>query len=382
VPPTLDSIQLSAARAAAPVPDNAAIRAELATLQSDLARLGQRVEAMIARIDTLPTPTTAAVTPPPPGPQAFPAAVTQPLPDAQPFPAAAAAGGGTHEVKAGDFLWKIAAEQLGDASRWPELYALNKDVIGDNPNLILPGQKLRLPGRPTGQPGAPAAQPPAASPPPFAPPSGVQPPPALPAPPPPAPQVPAAARPDVPVPASSRQVPDAEALRLAREFGLAPANAPLTPALKANVAQFLDEMAAYEGAQRGKVFGPGVEALAGTPQEAEQIRASVKQIQQALDLLLKAGKLRVADSQGRPITSLPSSGSFFQLDAQGKERKDASGNPVMDDAFVSAVTQFKQSQGIHQTYKLADGTFAINEYVGPATVEALKKALLELQQTR
>jgi LysM repeat protein len=368
VAPTLDSIQLSAARAAAPVQDNAAIRAELTALQSDLARLGQRVEAMIARIDALPTPTTAAVTPPPP--------------DAQVLPAAAAAGGGTHEVKAGDFLWKIAAEQLGDSSRWPELYALNKDVIGDNPNLILPGQKLRLPGRPIGQPGAPAAQPPSTSPPPFAPPSGVQPPPALPAPPPPAPQVPVAARPDVPVPASSRQLPDAEALRLAREFGLAPANAPLTPALKANVAQFLDEMAAYEGAQRGKVFGPGMEALAGNPQEAEQIRASVKQIQQALDLLLKAGKLRVADSQGRPITSLPSSGSFFQLDAQGKERKDASGNPIMDDAFVSAVTQFKQSQGIHQTYKLADGTFAINEYVGPATVEALKKALLELQQTR
>ena len=52
---------------------------------------------------------------------------------------------------------------------------------------------------------------------------------------------------------------------------------------------------------------------------------------------------------------------------------------MMDDAFIAAITQFKQAQGIHQNYKLADGTYAINEYVGPATVEALKKTLLELQ---
>jgi nucleoid-associated protein YgaU len=48
-------------------------------------------------------------------------------------------------VKSGDSLSKIAKELLGDASRWPELYELNKDVIGDNPNLIKPGQEFKIP---------------------------------------------------------------------------------------------------------------------------------------------------------------------------------------------------------------------------------------------
>lgn len=49
-------------------------------------------------------------------------------------------------VKAGDSLSAIAARELGDASRWRELYDLNKDVVGADPNLIHPGQTLKLPG--------------------------------------------------------------------------------------------------------------------------------------------------------------------------------------------------------------------------------------------
>ena len=386
VAPPPDSMQLTAMPAAVSPQNPAAIRAELASLQADLARLGQQVEAMIARIDTLPAAAAAVPAQAPmlaPLPPAVPQSPAPQMTGADAAPQVASASG-SHDVKAGDFLWKIAAEQLGDSGRWPEIYALNKDVIGDNPNLILPGQKLRLPPRTGAAPGAPlppppgAIRPPASTQPPLAHP-GALPPPVI-TPPQGSPQPPVQGTPDVPVPASSRQVQDAEALRVAQEFGLSPANAPLTPALKANVAQFLDEMAAYEGSQRGKVFGPGMEALAASPQEAEQIRASVKQIQEALELLIKGGKLRVADAQGRPVTALPATGSFFQVDAQGKERKDAAGNPVMDEALVAAVTHFKQSQGIHQTYRLADGTFAINEYVGPATLDALKKALMELQQ--
>lgn len=357
---TMDSVSLSGPAVSTVAPQGpASVREELQNLQADLAKLSQRVEALIARVDAMPA-----------------AASTAPALPAPPVPAEpqVAAVGGTHDVKAGDFLWKIAADKLGDAGRWPEIYALNKDVIGDNPNLILPGQKLRLP-QVTGKP--PAAVPPA----PPLPPVVVQPPAGVPGPTPQVPAPPIVARLDVPVVASSnRQLPDAEAQRLAVEFGLSPANAPLTPAVKANVLQFLDEMAAYEGSARGKVFGPGMEALGANPQEVEQIRASVKQIQQALDLLIKAGRLRVADAQGRTVTGVNASGSFFLLDAQGKERRDAAGNPVMDEAFIAAVTQFKQAQGIRQSYKLADGTYAINEYVGPATVEALKKALVELQQ--
>ncbi len=30
-------------------------------------------------------------------------------------------------------------------SKWPEIYDLNKAVIGNNPALILPGQQLTIP---------------------------------------------------------------------------------------------------------------------------------------------------------------------------------------------------------------------------------------------
>jgi len=61
--------------------------------------------------------------------------------------AAAAKGAGAHTyvVKSGDSLSKIAKEVLGDAKRWPEIYEANKALIGDNPNLIHPGQKLVIP---------------------------------------------------------------------------------------------------------------------------------------------------------------------------------------------------------------------------------------------
>ncbi|MGD9029449.1 MAG: LysM peptidoglycan-binding domain-containing protein [Anaerolineae bacterium] len=51
----------------------------------------------------------------------------------------------TYVVKSGDTLSKIAEELLGDADRWPEILAANKDKIAD-PNKIKPGQKLKIPG--------------------------------------------------------------------------------------------------------------------------------------------------------------------------------------------------------------------------------------------
>jgi len=51
----------------------------------------------------------------------------------------------TYVVQSGDSLSKIAKELLGDAKRWSELYEANKELIGDDPNLIHPGQELTLP---------------------------------------------------------------------------------------------------------------------------------------------------------------------------------------------------------------------------------------------
>lgn len=57
----------------------------------------------------------------------------------------------THEVRSGDTLWDIAAHALGsdDAGRiaryWPAIYRVNRATIGDDPNLVRPGQLLFLP---------------------------------------------------------------------------------------------------------------------------------------------------------------------------------------------------------------------------------------------
>ncbi|HEY9898677.1 MAG TPA: LysM peptidoglycan-binding domain-containing protein [Pantanalinema sp.] len=62
----------------------------------------------------------------------------------------------THTVKPGETLSRIAAKVLGDAKRWPELYDLNKAVIGSNPNRLSAGMVLKLPAS---APVAPAQPP-------------------------------------------------------------------------------------------------------------------------------------------------------------------------------------------------------------------------------
>ena len=52
----------------------------------------------------------------------------------------------TYTVKGGDTLSQIAQATLGSSGRWPELYELNKGVIGSNPNVIRAGMVLTLPG--------------------------------------------------------------------------------------------------------------------------------------------------------------------------------------------------------------------------------------------
>ncbi len=50
----------------------------------------------------------------------------------------------TYTVKSGDCLWNIAKKQLGDGSRWKEIYNLNLDKIS-SPNLIHAGLVLVMP---------------------------------------------------------------------------------------------------------------------------------------------------------------------------------------------------------------------------------------------
>lgn len=56
-------------------------------------------------------------------------------------PVAATVSGEKYTVKSGDFLSAIA-EKYGTS--WEKIYASNKGVIGDNPDLIYPGQILTV----------------------------------------------------------------------------------------------------------------------------------------------------------------------------------------------------------------------------------------------
>ncbi|GHA69078.1 LysM peptidoglycan-binding domain-containing protein [Pontibacter akesuensis] len=50
-----------------------------------------------------------------------------------------------YTVQSGDSLSKIAKKHYGDANTWKRIYEANKDKIGDNPDLIRPGQRLVIP---------------------------------------------------------------------------------------------------------------------------------------------------------------------------------------------------------------------------------------------
>ena len=49
-------------------------------------------------------------------------------------------------VREGDSLWKIAAEQLGDGSRYTEIAKLNADILDDEDTLSI-GMRLKMPAR-------------------------------------------------------------------------------------------------------------------------------------------------------------------------------------------------------------------------------------------
>jgi nucleoid-associated protein YgaU len=76
---------------------------------------------------------------------------------------------GNYTVQNGDNLWDIAKDKLGDGSRWGEIYEANKGVIGENPRLIFAGEQLQMPGAQLGitqAAPAPSVDPAAVQPPP------------------------------------------------------------------------------------------------------------------------------------------------------------------------------------------------------------------------
>jgi hypothetical protein len=51
----------------------------------------------------------------------------------------------SYTVASGDTFYGIASRMLGDGSRWPELYELNKTTVGGNPDRLKLGMVLQLP---------------------------------------------------------------------------------------------------------------------------------------------------------------------------------------------------------------------------------------------
>jgi nucleoid-associated protein YgaU len=63
----------------------------------------------------------------------------------------APAGSRVYVVEEGDTLFDIARYELGKASRWGEIYDLNRESLGEDFDYLQPGTQLVLPG------GGPAA---------------------------------------------------------------------------------------------------------------------------------------------------------------------------------------------------------------------------------
>jgi LysM repeat protein len=53
--------------------------------------------------------------------------------------------GSTYTVQTGDSLFSIAQQAYGDGNQWQKIYDANKQVIGSDPNLIRPGEVLYIP---------------------------------------------------------------------------------------------------------------------------------------------------------------------------------------------------------------------------------------------
>lgn len=63
--------------------------------------------------------------------------------DADARDAGASVADGTYTVHPGDSLWAIADAQKVSGG-WPALYEANKEAVGSDPDLILPGRSLDL----------------------------------------------------------------------------------------------------------------------------------------------------------------------------------------------------------------------------------------------
>ena len=56
-------------------------------------------------------------------------------------------GSNIYVVAQGDTLFDIARYELGKASRWAEIYDLNRELLGEDFDHLSPGTELAMPAR-------------------------------------------------------------------------------------------------------------------------------------------------------------------------------------------------------------------------------------------
>jgi hypothetical protein len=135
--------------ATAPMPD-ADQRAAGDRRRAAPTRKRQRDREPLRRAITVTLPATAV----PPSPAPAPV-VTTPTVETAPTTteprSRARSGQGSHTVQSGESLWRIASDLLGSGATDAEiaaesnrLFGLNRDRIGDDPNMLIAGTVLRL----------------------------------------------------------------------------------------------------------------------------------------------------------------------------------------------------------------------------------------------
>ncbi|MGO0575143.1 LysM peptidoglycan-binding domain-containing protein [Ornithinimicrobium panacihumi] len=104
-----------------------------------------------ARAGDVPEPGWTPTPPPEPSPHRLPGGDVG-LVSSRPADRPGTLGTDGVTVRAGDTLWDIAASHLGPeatdediAEAWPRWYSANRDLIGPDPDHILPGQLLTIP---------------------------------------------------------------------------------------------------------------------------------------------------------------------------------------------------------------------------------------------